>query len=166
MFKFFKLFGNQYFGFWILGIVLFTVQEIPYMIMPLFNLETNPIMNMKESSQILDICEKVLGCLCIAFMIFVVHKKSRFFSIDDNKMKIFFSLAVFVLLLNFIGWTLYFSGHQSVFVMMFFIVFLPPLYYVFIGLWRNNIALTVTGVIFLIVHFVHVLGNLTLESKL
>lgn len=164
MFKFFKIFGNQYLGFWILGLALFVIQEIPYMVMPLFKLETNPIMNMKESSMILEAAEKILGSLCIALMIFIVHKDSRLFSIADGREKLFFIFTVSVLLLNFIGWAFYFAGHQSVFVMMFFIVVMPPLYYVFIGLWRNNIILTVTGAIFLIVHFVHVLGNLRLEN--
>lgn len=162
MFRFIKLFGNHYFGFWILGVALFAVQEIPYMIMPLFKLETNPIMNMKESSVILDMAEKILGSLCIAFMIFIVHNNSKLFLVADGKEKLFFILTVLVLLLNFIGWAFYFGGHQSVFVMMFFIVLMPPLYYVFIGLWRNNMVLTVTGGIFLIVHFVHVWGNLKL----
>lgn len=166
MFKFFKLFGDQYLGIWILGAVLFVIQEIPYMIMPLFDLKENPIMNMRETSQILEICEKALGSLCVALMIFVVHKNSTFFSMGAGKERVFFFLAGLVLLLNFFGWALYFSGHQSVFVMMFFIVLLPPLYYVFIGIWRSNIILTVMGILFLIVHFVHVLGNLTLESKL
>ena len=49
---------------------------------------------------------------------------------------------------------------DSNFVMMFFIVLLPPLYYVTIGLWRQNVPLTATGAIFLVVHFAHVLGNL------
>lgn len=162
MFRFIKLFGNHYLGFWILGLALFAVQEIPYMIMPLFKLETNPIMNMKESSVILDMAEKILGSLCIAFMIFIVHNNSKLFSVADGKEKLFFILTVLVLLLNFIGWAFYFGGRQSVFVMMFFIVLMPPLYYVFIGLWRNNMILTVTGGIFLIVHFVHVWGNLKL----
>lgn len=162
MFKFFKIFGNQYLGFWALGLALFVIQEIPYMIMPLFKLETNPIMNIKESSMLLEAAEKILGSLCIALMIFIVHKDSRLFSIADGKEKLFFILTAAVLLLNFIGWSFYFAGHQSVFVMMFFIVLMPPLYYVFIGLWRSNIILTVTGGIFLIVHFVHVLGNLRL----
>ena len=134
------------------------------MIMPLFKLETNPIMNMKESSMILEMAEKILGSLCIALMIFIVHKNSKLFSVMDGKEKLFFILTAAVLLLNFIGWAFYFAGHQSVFVMMFFIVMMPPLYYVFIGLWRNNIPLTITGGIFLIVHFVHVLGNLRLEN--
>ena len=50
MAKWIKLFSNQYFGFWLLGLVLFTIQEIPYMVMPLFKLKTNPIMNMTETS--------------------------------------------------------------------------------------------------------------------
>lgn len=164
MFKFFKIFGNQYLGFWVLGLALFVVQEIPYMIMPLFKLETNPIMNMRESSVVLDAAEKILGSLCIALMIFIVHKDSKLFSVTDGRERLFFILTVLVLLLNFIGWAFYFGGHQSVFVMMFFIVLMPPLYYVFIGLWRNNIILTVTGGVFLIVHFVHVLGNLKLDN--
>ena len=160
MVKWIKLFDNQYLGFWVLGLVLFVVQEIPYMIMPLLKLENNPIMNMQESSVMLNACEKILGSLCIALMTFVVCDEKKIFSIGETREMLFFSISVGVLLLNFFGWFLYFTGHQSIFVMMFFIVVLPPLYYVFIGLWRNNIVLTVTGCIFLVVHFIHVLGNL------
>lgn len=165
MFKFFKIFGNQYLGFWVFGLLLFAAQEIPYMVMPLFKLQTNLIMSMTESSRILDMFEKILGSLCIAFMIFIVNKNSNLFLPAEDREKIFFMLSVTVLLLNFIGWGIYFSGRQSVFVMMFFIVLMPPLYYFFIGLWRENILLTVTAVPFLIIHFIHVLGNLKLENK-
>lgn len=160
MVRWLKLFGDQYFGFWILGLVLFAIQEIPYMVMPLFHLETNPIMNMAESSAALDVCEKILGSLCIALMIFVVHKDAVLFSIAEGRERLFFALAVIILLTNFLGWGLYFMGHQSVFVMMFFIVLMPPLYYAAIGLWRQNVPLTAVGVVFLAVHFVHVYGNL------
>ncbi len=165
MFKFFKIFGNQYLGFWVFGLLLFAAQEIPYMVMPLFKLQTNLIMSMTESSRILDMFEKILGSLCIAFMIFIVNKNSNLFLPAEDREKIFFMLSVTVLLLNFIGWGIYFSSRQSVFVMMFFIVLMPPLYYFFIGLWRENILLTVTAIPFLIVHFIHVLGNLKLENK-
>ena len=53
MFRFIKIFGNQYLGFWIFGLMLFAIQEIPYMVMPLLKLQSNPIMNMKESSALL-----------------------------------------------------------------------------------------------------------------
>lgn len=160
MIRWIKLFGNQYLGFWALGLAFFAIQEIPYMLMPLFHPETNPIMNMTETSAVLDVCEKILGSLCIALMVFIVHKDASLFSVADGREKLFFVLAMVVLLANFFGWTLYFAGHQSVFVMMLFIVALPPLYYVAIGLWRKNTPLTVTGALFLAVHFLHVLGNL------
>ena len=141
MVRWFKLFDHQYFGFWVLGLVLFAIQEIPYMVMPLFHLETNPIMNMVETSVALDVCEKVL-------------------SAAEGRERLFFAVAMGVLLLNFLGWGLYFGGHQSVFVMMLFIVVMPPLYYVAIGLWRRNVLLAAVGAVFLVVHFVHVYGNL------
>lgn len=163
MVKWFRIFGNQYAGFWVIGLVLFFIQEIPYMVMPLFKLETNPIMNMPESSAVLNVCEKILGSLCIAFMTCIVCDEKKWFSIGSGKERLFFGIVFGILLLNFFGWFLYFTGHQSIFVMMFFIVLMPPLYYVFIGLWRSNIILTGTGCIFLAVHFIHVLGNLKMK---
>ncbi len=163
MFKWIKLFDNQYLGFWILGLILFAIQEIPYMIMPLLKLQNNPIMNMQESSVILNTCEKILGSLCIAFMMFIVCEDKMIFSINGTWELRFFCIAIGVLLLNFLGWILYFTGYQSIFVMMFFIVMMPPLFYMFIGLWRSNILLTITGCIFLVVHFTHVLGNLKMS---
>ena len=160
MVRWIKLFRDQYLGFWALGILLFALQEIPYMVMPMLHLETNPIMNMTETSAALDICEKVLGSLSIALMVFVVHRDAVLFSIAPGRERLFFSLAVILLLANYAGWALYFAGHQSLFVMMLFIVVLPPLYYVAIGLWRQNTPLTVAGAVFLAVHFIHVWGNL------
>ena len=92
MVKWIKIFDNQYVGFWVLGLLLFLIQEIPYMVMPLFKLETNPIKNMQESSVFLNACEKVLGSLCIAFMTFVVCDEKKIFSISDKKSYCFFAL--------------------------------------------------------------------------
>ncbi|MDO5110436.1 MAG: hypothetical protein Q4D59_10935 [Erysipelotrichaceae bacterium] len=160
MVRWFRLFGNQYAGFWALGLLLFAVQEIPYLLMPFIHLKTNPIMNMTETSPVLDVCEKILGSLCIVLMMFVIHRDAVFFSIAEGREKLFFTLAALILLANFAGWALYFTGRQSLFVMMAFIVAMPPLYYMAIGLWRQNTPLVITGAVFLAVHFLHVLGNL------
>ena len=117
-------------------------------------------MNMAETSVTLDVCEKVPGSLCIALMTFIVHRDAVLFSASAGRERFFFALAVILLLANFLGWALYFAGHQSLFVMMLFLVALPPLYYAAIGLWRQNVPLTVTGVLFFAVHFSHVLRNL------
>lgn len=130
------------------------------MVMPLLKLENNPIMNMQESSIILDRIEKILGSLCIAIMTFVVQENASLFRIGSGISKIGFISAAAVLLLNFFGWGLYFYGFQSLGIMMFFIVALPPLYYVCIGLWRQNWILLATGAVFEIVHFIHVYMNL------
>ena len=52
MHRWVRIYGDQYLGFWILGLLLFAVQEIPYLLMPLLRLETNPIMNNCVRSQI------------------------------------------------------------------------------------------------------------------
>ena len=160
MVRWFKLIGKQCLGFWVLGLILFAIQEIPYMLMPLFRLSSNPIMNMEETSSVLDVLEKIFGTLCIALMVFIVHRDVTVFSVSTRREKLFFALTIIALLLNFFGWALYFTGHQSAFVVMLFLVAMPPLYYVAIGLWRQNTPLIVTGTVFLAVHFIHVLGNL------
>lgn len=159
MTKWIKLPGNQYLGFWALGLLLFALQEIPYLAMPLFHLESNPIMNLPESSPALALWEKVLGSLCIVLMTFVVRGDAALFSVSGKQERLFFFLAAVVLLVNFFGWGLYFAGHQSRLVMLLFLVLLPPLYYILIGLWRGNPALVLTGSAFLAVHFTHVYCN-------
>jgi hypothetical protein len=94
-------------------------------------------------------------------MVFVVHKDAVLFSAAGGRERLFFVLTVILLLANYFGWALYYAGHQSVLIMMLFIVAIPPLFYAAIGLWRHNILLTVSGLVFLAVHFIHVLGNLT-----
>ena len=160
MVRWIRLSGNQFLGFWALGLVLFAIQEIPYMLMPLIHLESNPIMNMTETSATLDTFEKIFGSLCIALMIFVIHKDAVLFSVSVGREKLYFTLAAIILFVNFFGWLLYFTGHQSFFVMMLFLVAMPPLYYVAIGFWRQNTPLRVTGALFFVIHFFHVLGNL------
>lgn len=160
MVRWFRLFSDQYLGFWITGAVLFVLQEVPYMVMPLVKMADNPIMNMPESSMILEILEKVTGSLCIAAMIFCVSENAPFFGIGEGMRRIGFAGAVIVLLLNYTGWILYFNGHQSTWIILFFLVLMPPLYYVFIGLWRNNRILLPIGLVFALIHFAHVYLNL------
>lgn len=160
MFKWFKIIKNQYFGLWLIGLLLFAIQEIPYMIMPLIHLEANPIMDMPTNSLFLDICEKVFGVLCVAVMVLIVNKDNKIFSVKTKNEIAFFSVAVGVIVLNFIGWILYYCGVQSVAIMIVFIFALPPLYYLFIGLWRKNYFLVATGGVFFIIHLSNAFVNL------
>lgn len=160
MFKWFKIVKNQYLGFWFLGLVLFAIQEIPYMIMPLIPLDANPVMEMPTNSVFLDVCEKIFGVLSVAVMVLIVNKDNRFFSVKTKSEIAFFSVAAVIILMNFIGWILYYCGLQSVAIMIVFIFVLPPLYYLFIGLWRKNYFLVAVAVIFFIIHLSNGLVNL------
>ncbi len=146
-----------------MGLLLFVLQELPYLVMPLFRMESNPIMNMRESSVILNICEKIIGIGCVLLTIFLVQKDAELFSLGSGPDKIGFIAAVAALLLYYAGWILYFSGHQSIAVMMLFLVMMPPLYYACIGIWRHNRILTGSGILFLFIHFIHVWKNLHLS---
>ena len=160
MFKWFKIIKNQYFGLWLLGLLLFAIQEIPYLVMPLIPLTTNPVMEMPTNSAFLDICEKIFGVSCVAIMVLVVHKDNKLFSIRDKSEKVFFFITVGIIVFNFIGWILYFCGLQNVAIMIIFIFGLPPLYYLFIGLWRKNYFLVTVSGLFFIVHLSNAFVNL------
>ncbi|MCH4201652.1 MAG: hypothetical protein LKF69_01155 [Bacilli bacterium] len=160
MVKWIKLYKNQYLGFFALGVLLFFVQELPYMVMPLFNLTSNPIMEMPEASPFLNGLEKILGILSIAILILIVEKDAKWFSLSSKKELSFFTVAMMMLLINFGGWIFYFAGYQSKALMIVCLVAAVPLYYVFLGLWRKNYVLAITGVLFFIVHVSHVSMNL------
>lgn len=160
MFKWFKIVKNQYFGLWLIGAALFAIQEIPYMIMPLIPLDANPVMNLPTNSLFLDICEKIFGVLCIAVMVLIVHKESKLFSLHTKDEIIFFSIAAGLILANFIGWIMYYCGLQSIALMIIFIFALPPLYYLFIGLWRKNYFLIIIAAMFFVVHLSNAFINL------
>lgn len=160
MFKWVKIIRNQYLGLWLIGLALFAIQEIPYMIIPLIPLQANPVMQMPANSVFLDVCEKLFGVLSIVVMIFIVHKDNKLFSISTKAEKVFFSTAAGTIALNFIGWILYFCGIQAVAIIIFFIFALPPLYYLFIGLWRKNFFLVAVAGIFFAVHLSNAFVNL------
>ncbi|NLN97496.1 MAG: hypothetical protein GX127_03765 [Eubacteriaceae bacterium] len=162
MVKWFRLFGEQYVGFWFFGLILFILQEVPYIVMPLLTLNSNPVMGMQETSFVLNFFEKVLGISCVLVMCFIVQKRETFFTIGSGINKAGFVLAILILLANYFGWMLYFSGYQSRWIILAFLVSLPPLYYAAIGLWRENWILLVLGITFGVVHFIHVYGNLAI----
>lgn len=160
MVKWFKLTQNQYFGFFALGLVFFFLQELPYIVMPLIHVKSNPLMEMQDKSVVLNMIEKGLGVACIVAMLFLVQSHSTWFSLSSPKEIVFFSLAAAAITGYFIGWVFYFSGYQSLPLILCLLVALPPIYYTFIGLWRGNSTLAVLGILFLAAHLLNVWNNL------
>ena len=160
MVKWIKLTRKQYIGFFALGLIFFMLQELPYIVMPLIPLESNPLMEMQDKSVVLNVIEKAFGISCIIILLFLVRIDSRWFSLDSLKEKIFFSIAIIVLIGYFAGWILYYRGFQSLPLILVTLVALPPIYYTFIGLWRKNYVLSILGGLFLIAHISNVWFNL------
>ena len=160
MVRWFRITQNQYFGFFALGLAFFALQELPYIIMPLIPLQSNPLMEMQDKSAILNATEKILGVSCIIAMLFLVRGDSKWFSLDTSREKLFFIIAIIAIIGYFTGWILYYCGFQSLPLILCSLVALPPIYYTFIGLWRGNYLLAVLGSIFLLAHMANVWNNL------
>ena len=156
----FKLTKNQYFGLFAPGFAFFALQQLPYIIMPLINMQSNPLMEMQDKSVILNILEKTLGVSCVVFMLFLVRGGAKRFSLGSRKEIAFFIAAMLAISVYFIAWIFYFRGFHSLLFMLCTLVAMPPVYYAFIGLWRGNYVLTVLGCIFLIAHISNVWYNL------
>jgi hypothetical protein len=158
--KWFRITQNQYFGFFALGLAFFALQELPYIIMPLIPLQSNPLMEMQDKSVVLNAIEKVLGVSCIIVMLFLVRSDSKWFSLSTSREKIFFGVAILAIIGYFIGWIFYYCGFQGLPLILSTLVALPPIYYTFIGLWRGNYVLAVLGGMFLLAHVANVWNNL------
>ena len=160
MVKWIKLTQSQYFGFFALGLALFLLQELPYIVMPLIPLSSNPLMEMQDKSAVLNIIEKVLGVSCILCMMFLVRGDAKWFSLSGSWEGACFGTAMLAIAGYFVGWIFYFTGHQSLPIMLGLLVAMPPIYYAFIGLWRRNYVLAVLGGVFLAAHLLNVWNNL------
>ena len=160
MVKWFRLTQNHYLGIFALGLIFFVLQQLPYIIMPLIKMESNPLMEMQDKSAALNVAEKILGVSCVVVMLFLVSGHDKWFSLSTPKEKIFFGIAITAIIGYFIGWIFYCNGFQSLPLILCLLVAPPPIYYAFIGLWRENYVLAVIGGTFLITHILNVWNNL------
>lgn len=103
MIKLFHLFKNYYLGISFVGIIAFAIQEIPYMIMPIIKLKSNPIMNMQNEIPWIEKTQGILGVLSMILCMLIVNDNDKFFSIVTYKEKGFFAITVLMILINFTG---------------------------------------------------------------
>ncbi|MCM1024842.1 MAG: hypothetical protein NC432_00260 [Roseburia sp.] len=155
MVKFFHLFRNYYFGISFAGIIAFVIQEIPYMIMPLINMKSNPIMNMPNEIPWIEKTQSVFGVLSMILLMLIVKENDKFFSVATYKEKAFFTMTVLMILINFTGWAFYYLGFQYGWLIVISQFAVVPLYYLFFGLWKSNYLLVGTASVFFIIHTVN-----------
>ncbi|MCM1102145.1 MAG: hypothetical protein NC079_11150 [Clostridium sp.] len=152
MIKFVHLFKNYYLGISFIGIIAFVIQEIPYMVMPLIKPASNPIMNMQNEISWIEKTQGLFGVLSMVLLILIVRDDNTFLSVTTRKEKVFLTITILMILINFIGWTFYYLGFQYGWLIVISQFAVVPLYYLFFGLWKSNYLLVVTSLAFFIFH--------------
>lgn len=155
MLKFIRLFKHYYFGISFIGIAAFVIQEFPYILMPLINPSSNPIMNMQNGIKWLEIAQGVFGVLSMALLMVIVRDDVKAFSIASQKEKLFFFSSLAMILINFTGWAFYYMGYQSGWLIVLTQFAVVPLYYLFYGLWKKNYLLVLSSVPFFVIHTIN-----------
>lgn len=155
MLKFVHIYKNYYLGLSLIGILAFVIQEIPYIIMPLVNPTSNPIMNMQNEIKWIEIVQNIFGTLSMVLLMLLVRDDVPFFSISNTKEKVFLLLVVSMILINFAGWAFYYTGHQYGWLIVVSQFAAVPLYYLCFGLWKSNYPLAGTATIFFIIHTIN-----------
>ena len=164
MLKFIHLFKNYSFGISFVGIAAFVLQEIPYIIMPLVKPSQNPIMNMQNESKWIEILQGIFGMLSMIMLILIVRDDVKLFPVETSGEKIFLSLTVLMILINFSGWTLYYLGHQYGWLIVISQFASVPMYYLFFGLWQSNFLLVGTAIPFFVIHTINGVNNFVVKK--
>ena len=164
MLKFIHLFKNYYLGISFVGIVAFVVQEIPYIIMPLIKPASNPIMNMTNEIKWIETVQGIFGALSMIFLMVIVRDDVKLIPRETIKDKMFFFMMVLMILINFIGWTLYYMGHQYGWLIVISQFAVVPLYYLFYGLWKSNYLLVGTAIPFFMIHTINGIMNFAIKK--
>ena len=163
MLKFIHLYKNYYFGISFIGIAAFVIQEIPYIVMPLIKPASNPIMNMTNEIKWIETVQGIFGTLSMILLMLIVRDDVKLIPVETTKDKTFLFLTILMILINFIGWTLYYMGHQYGWLIIISQFAVVPLYYLFFGLWKSNYLLVGTAVPFFVIHTIN--GIITFAVK-
>ncbi len=159
MLKFIHLFKNYYLGISFIGIAAFVIQEIPYIVMPLIKPASNPIMNMSNEIKWIETVQGISGMLSMFLLMLTVRDDVKLIPGETTRDKTFLFLTLLMILINFIGWTFYYMGHQYGWLIVISQFAVVPLYYLFFGLWKSNYLLVCAAVPFFIIHTINGIMN-------
>lgn len=123
--------------------------------MPLVKPSSNPIMNMQNEIKWIETVQSVFGILSMILLMLLVRDDVKFFSIETTRERVFFTLTLVMILINFIGWTFYYAGHQWGWLIVISQFAVVPLYYLCFGLWKNNYPLVGTATLFFVIHTIN-----------
>ena len=132
--------------------------------MPMIKPTSNPIMNMQNEIKWIETVQGIFGMLSMILLILIVRDDVKFIPRETTKDKMFLLLTVLMILINFIGWILYYMGHQYGWLIIISQFAAVPLYYLFFGLWKSNYLLVGTAIPFFVIHTINGIMNFAVKK--
>ena len=140
------------------------IQEIPYIVMPLIKPASNPIMSMTSEIEWIETVQGLFGILSMVVLMLIVRDDIKPIPRETAKDKTILFLMVMMILINYVGWTLYYMGHQYGWLIIISQFAAVPLYYLFFGLWKSNYLLVGTAVPFFVIHTINGILNFAVKK--
>ena len=131
--------------------------------MPFIKPASNPIMSMTSEIKWIETVQGIFGLLSMSLLMLIVRDDVKLIPIETIKDKTFLFLTILMILINFIGWTLYYMGHQYGWLIIISQFAVVPLYYIFFGLWKSNYLLAGTAVPFFVIHTINGIMNFAVK---
>jgi hypothetical protein len=139
---------NYRFGFSITGLIIYVLQLIPNIIWISFPPVNNVLAQNNSPYPILNIVERVCGISTVALLILIVNEESG----RSKKANLYIGLAALFLVAYYISWVFYYKGVVSPWMLIAVMAGMPPLYFLFAGLWKKNYVVIIPCIIFGITH--------------
>ncbi len=102
--------------------------------------------------------------LSMILLMLIVRDDVKLIPRETAKEKIFLFLAFLMIVINFIGWTMYYTGYQNGWLIIISQFAVVPLYYLFFGLWKSNYLLVGTAVPFFVIHTINGIMNFAVKK--
>lgn len=132
--------------------------------MPLIKPASNPIMSMTSEIEWIETVQGLFGILSMVVLMLIVRDDIKPIPRETAKDKTFLFLMVMMILINYVGWTLYHMGHQYGWLIIISQFAAVPLYYLFFGLWKSNYLLVGTAVPFFVIHTINGILNFAVKK--
>ncbi len=144
---------NYVFGFSLMGLMLYALQLLPNIIWILTPPANNVLTKNSSVYPILNIIEQVFGIMTVVLLILLINKG------DGRNSNLYIGLAILFLVGYYIAWIFYYKGVVSPWLLITGIAAMPPLYFLFAGLWMKNYVALIPCVIFGVAHITNTCSN-------
>lgn len=136
-----------------MGFILYILQLFPNIIWMLIPPTNNVLMGNSSIYPILNIIEQVFGIMTVALLILLINKGGK------SNRKLYIILAILFLAGYYAAWILYYKGMVSPWLLIIGLAAMPPLYFLFVGLWMRNYVVLIPCVVFGVTHIAITCSN-------